>query len=1408
MSTRIIYKTAARLFLGSALSVALNSALAAAVAQVPAQTPLPVGVSGAVPNIMIMVDDSGSMSTPVPAAASSNTPSNMPTGFTYNCQTAIPGGGTSTSTAPTIYMQVLSSGSPQVCTSSTSCSSGSRTTFSSSKCFNNTLYYNVSYYNGATLAGGPFLGLNLNWYFSRNSFTSGSLATSATIPTRIQMAQAAATTLINSLTPPAGENPLVNLGLASYDYDSYGNGAGGQLLVPIAPLTSDTSSTSQNAALLNAVNNFQANGDTPLATTLVDIGQYFATVPIGTGGGLPSGLLTIHPNSPSASSCPSQPVTKSASSTAFSFKACTVAAPNIFDSSTDGSLGSSLVNGLSYTNASGKKTDPYIAAPVITSYCQKNAVILISDGLPNDDRLVTSYLRDYTGDCAINGTCDSTPNSTTLPGASGSKLSSTAVCYSTTTGTGSRATTTITTTPVNSSSTQVPCSCSDPVWYNMACQNGTKANYNYESWGSDYLDDVAKAFYEMDLRPANTWSGGKPAGFISNITTYAIGIADTTVDWNNSVMKNAATLGGGTFQFAGDTATLTQTLQDMVANIRKGTGSFSAITANSSSLNAQSALFLSSYNSTNWTGSFVIFPQDPTTGLVKPAVWNSGTLLTQAMVTPSTASTPVWNTTIQPNIPVWNQRNIFTYNSGVATSTTAKGIAFKGAAASSICSQLTAAQQKALGVGLSPTNTATTGCTSSTADTGLWRLDWLRGDIGHEVINGTYQSAYNGTTTPNDPRVGKTSGTVPPTDVRVGTPAIYNDNLNVTTPALNNIFRNRASFFDTTAVSPNIPGTLMQDPWILGDIVNSTPAYVSNKNYGYTGTSIDMTSTGQQSYATFVGSTGFSSRTPTVYVGANDAMLHGFNANLPCSYYSSSIPATCANAGQEIVAYMPSTVFSTDSGLVNLSSPTYNHQYFVDGSPVVRDVYVPTSGTGSWPAPTGTGCTSAMTGCWHTVLVGTTGAGDSGIFALDVTTPDSFATSHVKWEVSDFDTPNSADLTSFSTNLGYAIPQPAIGRMNDGSWVAIVANGYASSGGQAVLYILNIQTGAIIKTFNTLAGSTTNPNGLSTPAPIDIDGNGTIDLIYAGDLLGNMWSFDVSSSNNTNWRIARGTTSAPLPLFTTCDNSTPTCKPQAITDRPTVSSVGSTQSPSNSSMIFFGTGTYFQTTDNNVSNPQVQSFYGVWDQCVPFYSPATSTSASIASACASSVTKSNLQAQTILSQTTTTRVTSNNSVNYPTQKGWYIDLVNPASTTTPQGGVGERLVSASVLNNGIIYISTLIPVPAPTTSTNICQSGSSSIGWNMGFNALTGGDGSAVFSNANGTPMASTSGSTTTPISGTLNTSSNGTSITIQMKPDGTEIASQSTQGATPNQFGVPGTGSSTTGAQRLSWRQYTSQSQ
>ena len=341
-----------------------------------------------------------------------------------------------------------------------------------------------------------------------------------------------------------------------------------------------------------------------------------------------------------------------------------------------------------------------------------------------------------------------------------------------------------------------------------------------------------------------------------------------------------------------------------------------------------------------------------------------------------------------------------------------------------------------------------------------------------------------------------------------------------------------------------------------------------------------------------------------------------------------------------------------------------------------------------------------------------------------------------------------------------------------------------------------------------MAGSTTNPNGLSTPAPIDIDGNGTIDLIYAGDLLGNMWSFDVSSSNNTNWRIARGTTSAPLPLFTTCDNSTPTCKPQAITDRPTVSSVGSTQSPSNSSMIFFGTGTYFQTTDNNVSNPQVQSFYGVWDQCVPFYSPATSTSASIASACASSVTKSNLQAQTILSQTTTTRVTSNNSVNYPTQKGWYIDLVNPASTTTPQGGVGERLVSASVLNNGIIYISTLIPVPAPTTSTNICQSGSSSIGWNMGFNALTGGDGSAVFSNANGTPMASTSGSTTTPISGTLNTSSNGTSITIQMKPDGTEIASQSTQGATPNQFGVPGTGSSTTGAQRLSWRQYTSQSQ
>jgi len=136
----------------------------------PAQKPLYVGISAAKPNIMLMIDSSGSMDTNVTTTSTISSPSAAPSNFSYNCKKPVSGGVT-----PPIPMIVGFTGTPRFCKSSISCSSSNQTTFSRSKCFNNSKNYDVAYFNGSTLSGGPYTGLQLNWYFSQGSFTAGSL---------------------------------------------------------------------------------------------------------------------------------------------------------------------------------------------------------------------------------------------------------------------------------------------------------------------------------------------------------------------------------------------------------------------------------------------------------------------------------------------------------------------------------------------------------------------------------------------------------------------------------------------------------------------------------------------------------------------------------------------------------------------------------------------------------------------------------------------------------------------------------------------------------------------------------------------------------------------------------------------------------------------------------------------------------------------------------------------------------------------------------------------------------------------------------------------------------------------------------------------------------------------------------
>jgi len=423
----------------------------------------------------------------------------------------------------------------------------------------------------------------------------------------------------------------------------------------------------------------------------------------------------------------------------------------------------------------------------------------------------------------------------------------------------------------------------------------------------------------------------------------------------------------------------------------------------------------------------------------------------------------------------------------------------------------------------------------------------------------------------------------------------------------------------------------------LGDLIHSAPYYVATPAFNY--------SSGFESapYPNFVAA--YKNRTPMIYIGGNDGMLHGFDAS----------------SGDEKLAYVPAAVYNN---LSKLSSPSYSHRYFVDGSPTVGDAF--------------------YAGAWHSVLLGGLGGGGQSFFALDVTDPASFsennAASIVRWEFSD-----SADTDTDATMryaLGYSFSQPSLVKMADGKWVAVFGNGYnnteadghASSSGYAVLYILDVESGAVLAKINTKSGSATTPNGLATPTPVDTNGDGVTDFIYAGDLLGNIWKFDVTGTSPSQWKVAFGNAANPAPLFTAKDAAN---NPQPVTTRLEVG-----KHPVSGVVVYFGTGKYLETTDNSSTLPQ--TFYAIRDD-----------DAAVSG-------RSALLQQQVTGVSGDYRMTSNNIIDWNTHHGWYLDL--PSS--------GERQVTDSQLRNGKIIFTTMIP------DATACSYGGS--GWLMELDALSG----------------------------------------------------------------------------------------
>ena len=1025
-----------REFTGIIAGLMWTLATAQATPGAPAQIPLFVATT-AQANIVLLLDDSGSMDAIAPAA-----PYDSDT--TYDCPSAtiLPAGSVNL-----VYAYVRSSDGYALFYWYTGGMStinwgewGDLDEYSASQyCFASDETYEARLSNYT----GNYTGNYLNWYFGPydggNPFGSGADYKPAA-KTRMEAAQAAAIQLLDSL-----DN--VRVGVAGFDYYY-----GAKIHHEVADLETNES------AIKAAVNGLTASNWTPLAEALHDIGRYFS----GFGG-------SINPGNQESASC--------------SANGQYDGALTLHPDSTPVSKDDDTVFHHTPALASGVSSDSPIC-----HWCQKNFVVVLTDGDPYYDNSIssTSGLQDYDNDCA------------------------------------------------------------DPA---SGCgSDDKKSGRSYGTSGSDYLDDIAQAMYEMDLRPDIDNFDGDEAR--NNVITYTVGFA---ID--HPLLSDTASQSGGLYFTADNADALNQAFKEIAEDITEQIGAAASVSFSSSALQEDSMMFLTQFNSADWSGDLLAYELDEDGNIEPVATWSAkDTFADQYFEMPVDATRVAYT---------WGSASAGSSNNGVLMRSSYVG-------------------------------------PSGSFNKNNFVPDYNPGAPGMNAKALRRLAHILGSRTHEDP----------------------------------------ASAYDLRARNTDS---------IMADVVHSQPVYVGDPALSWPDT--DDFGSGDL-YSDFVDAK--TGRDAVVYVGGNGGALHGFSAE----------------TGEEVLAYFPAQLASADlySGYHYLTDPDYTHRYYVDGTPVASDAYIKSS-TG--------GATS-----WRTVLIGTYRGGGRGLFALDVTDPDDFTSTTAKaqntvlWEFGDSDDPN----------IGYSFSKPTIVLLNNGEWAAIVGNGYENSGsGEAELVVLYLEggidgswtEGTDYLRITTGSGSSADPNGLSTPALVDLDGDGVADRAYAGSIKGELWAFDLSSDSAADWKVAGGSD----PLFTAVNDAGDS---QPITIQPEVirhPSISDADEPN--VLVLFGTGQYL--VDSDKTNTDTQSFYGVWDQSQL------------------NLGRADLKEQVFLAGTDSDlRVIEDDAVDYAgaggsVEYGWYIDL-----------DAGERVTSEILVRGEMVYFNTQIPDDRP------CAFGGT--GWLMAVN--------------------------------------------------------------------------------------------
>lgn len=464
---------------------------------------------------------------------------------------------------------------------------------------------------------------------------------------------------------------------------------------------------------------------------------------------------------------------------------------------------------------------------------------------------------------------------------------------------------------------------------------------------------------------------------------------------------------------------------------------------------------------------------------------------------------------------------------------------------------------------------------------------------------------------------------------------------------------------------------------MLGDIVSSSPIVAAAPGNNPLGRSVD----GAAEYAGFAEEQ--AGRDKVIYVGANDGMLHAIDHA----------------SGDELFAFIPHGAFAgkgSGFGLHQLAKKDYLHRYYVDASPTARDAYVNLDAGGKR---------------WRTLLAGGMGAGGRSVYLLDVTDPGDFGTPEkvVKWEFT-------------HDNLGYTFSEVQIARLRDGKWYAVFGNGYNAGGdGQAKLFLVDLEDPTRYHEIDTGVGHAdggtcedvgSDCNGLSSPELADLNGDGIVDWIYAGDLHGNVWAFDLQDGDDVeDISVARLFTSCAAPLESgqscTKDNRQPITTRVALARNPDLT--GSVDEPNVN--VYWGTGQLLARGD--VGDKTLQSFYSV------LHTGSESGTASPAYYHDALAKRSYVTRLGKDGLPDSRSVEPGTEVNYrgvgsSRQYGWYIELSD----------TGERLVNTPAIVGDVVAFNTTVPQVG-----NPCDVDSS--GW---INALSLADGLAPDRNPSNDP--------------------------------------------------------------------------